>query len=252
MRFSVIWRTGLSWCGGILLTLVMLIPGLIVLAIDPFKQRLVTPMVRFWARSITRLCFLPVRIEGLERLEGVGSAVFVANHQSMMDVFLALGFIPRRLNFLAKKQTLWIPLIGQLMLMLGHIPVDRANPRKSLRSVQKCIEAVDDDRSILIFPEGTRTGDGEMLPFKSGSLRIPLRTGAPIVPVTILGTFNVMPKKSFAVNPYPVMLHIGEPIDTAGLEQKQWKSFIGGLEDSIRATKDRLEAEHPECAPRAG
>ena len=251
MGFATLWRTALAWIGGILLTIVLIPPGLVTLALDPKKQRLTTPMVVFWARSIIRLCFIPVTVEGADRLRDVKSAVFVANHQSLFDIFLLLAYPGCRIGFLAKKQTLWIPVIGLLMLLLGHIMVDRSNPKASLRSVKRCIRAVRSGRSIAIFPEGTRTRDGEIRDFKGGSMKIPLRTSAPVVPVTICGTFNVMPKNTFGVQPRPIHLHFGEQIATEGVERSGFKEFVKRVENKIRKTKQEIERNHPEVAAEA-
>ena len=248
MKFSVLWRTVVAWLGGILLTIILIPPGLLLLAFDPIKQRTVQWMIRLWGQGIMRMCFIPIRVTGLENLKDVKSVVFAANHQSMVDVFMMVGFLPRRLSFLAKKQTIYIPVIGLLMLLLGHIHVDRANPKRSLRSVERCIKATGGNRSIAIFPEGTRTLDGRMNPFKSGSLKIPLRTGLPVVPVTICGTLNVMPKNTFGVRPHAVAMHIGRPIPTEGLDVKNFRDFVGEVESTIARTKEEIEREHPEVA----
>jgi 1-acyl-sn-glycerol-3-phosphate acyltransferase len=219
------------------------------MALQPVKQTIPQAMARFWARTIMRLCFVRIDVLGIENIEGVHSAVFAANHQSLVDIFMMMGFIPRRTAFLAKKQTSYIPVIGQIMMMLGHIHVDRSNPRRSLRSVEKCIKAMKGNRSIIIFPEGTRTLDGKMNRFKSGSLKIPLRAGAPVVPVTICGTFNIMPKNTFGVKPHPVVMHIGKPIESAGLQVSDFRKFVDRVEQSIRETKERIEREYPDSAP---
>jgi 1-acyl-sn-glycerol-3-phosphate acyltransferase len=249
MSFSTLWRTVLAWTGGILLTLILIPPGLILLALDPIKQRLAQPFVIFWARAIMRMCFIKIRVLGLENIKGAKSAVFAANHQSMVDIFMMIAYIPRRTAFLAKHQTLFIPVIGQLIPMLGHITVDRNNPKRSLRSVQKCIRALSGNRSIVIFPEGTRTLTGEMNRFKSGSLKIPLRTGAPVVPVTICGTLNVMPKNTFGVRPHTVVMHLGKPVETKEMQVSDFRLFVDHLEQTIRETKARLEQEYPDTAP---
>jgi 1-acyl-sn-glycerol-3-phosphate acyltransferase len=249
MSFSILWRTILAWTGGILLTLILIPPGLILLALDPIKQRLAQPFVIFWARVIMRLCFIKIHVLGLENIKGIKSAVFAANHQSMVDVFMMVAYIPRRTAFLAKNQTRFIPVIGQLMPMLGHIMVDRTNPKRSLRSVQKCIRALSGNRSIVIFPEGTRSLNGEMNRFKSGSLKIPLRTGAPVVPVTICGTLNVMPKNTFGVRPHTVVMHLGKPIETKEMQVSDFRLFVDQLEQTIRETKARLELEYPDTVP---
>lgn len=246
MKFSVIWRTCFAWTAGILLTLVLIPPALVVFIIDPMKQRLIQPMIRFWARSIMRFCFIDIKIIGRENLSRVRSAVFVCNHQSMLDIFMLLGYTGKNAGFLAKKQVVWIPVIGILLLLFGHILVDRSNPRKSLESVQRCIKAINKGWSIFIFPEGTRTKNGEIGPFKSGSMKIPLRTGAPVIPLTLTGIFKVMPKKTFAVNPHPVILHIGEPLVSAGVEVKDFKPFVKQVEQIIHDTKERIDSEYRE------
>lgn len=249
MKFSTLWRTIVAWSLGITLTLILIPIGLLAFLLDPIKQRLVQPIIRFWGRSIMRFCFIPVIVTGRENALKVPAAVFVSNHHSMLDIFTLLGYIPHNSGFLAKKQVIWVPIIGWLLLIFGHVRVDRSNPRRSLESVQRCIKAIKSGWSIIIFPEGTRTGDGSISPFKSGSLKIPLRTGAPVVPVTIAGAYKVMRKKTFAVHKYPVVVHIGEPVSTEGLDVKDFKPFVQSIENQIRETYKRLISEHPDTAP---
>lgn len=251
MNFSSFWRTITAWSLGIILTLVLIPVGLVAFVLDPVRQRLVQPIIRFWGRSIMRFCFIPVTVTGRENALKVPAAVFVSNHQSMLDIFTLLGYIPRNSGFLAKKQVIWVPIIGWLLLIFGHVRVDRSNPRRSLESVQRCIKAIKSGWSIIIFPEGTRSCDGSISPFKSGSLKIPLRTGAPVVPVTIAGAYNVMPKKTMSVHPHPIFIHIGEPVSTDGLDVKDFKAFVQDIEDKIRDTYKRITSEHPETAPTA-
>jgi 1-acyl-sn-glycerol-3-phosphate acyltransferase len=195
------------------------------------------------------LCFIPITVRGVENIKGLRSAVFVSNHQSMLDIFMMIGYIPRNAGFLAKKQVIWVPIIGWLLILFGHIRVDRSNPRESLKSVQRCIKAIRSGWSIFIFPEGTRTDDGSIRSFKSGSLKIPLRTGAPVVPVTLAGAYKVMRKKTMAVKPSPIVMHIGEPIPTEELEVKDFKAFVASVERKIRERYDKIITEFPQTAP---
>lgn len=248
MKLSTIWRTITGWGLGIALTTVLIPIAFVAFVLDPIRQRLVQPIVRFWGWSIMHFAFVPITVLGAENTRKVKSAVFVSNHQSMMDIFLMLGFASHNIGFLAKKQVIWIPIIGWLMLLLGHIRVDRSNPRRSLESVQRCIKAIENGWSICIFPEGTRSDDGEIKTFKSGSLKIPLRTGAPVIPVTIAGNFQIMKKKTFAVHKNPVVIHFGEPISTEDLEVKNFKSFVKDMEDRIRKKAGWIAREYPETA----
>jgi 1-acyl-sn-glycerol-3-phosphate acyltransferase len=249
MKFSTLWRTASFWCVGILVTIVIIPFYFIGYLLDPVKQRLSQRLVRLWGWTVIRLCFLNVKVFGREILKDVDSAVFVSNHQSTLDIMMLIGTIPQHAGFLAKKQALWVPIIGQAMLLAGNIIVDRSNAQRALRSVRKCIDAVKHGRSIIIFPEGTRTRDGAIGPFKSGSMKIPLRTGAPVVPVTICGFFNVMRRKSTAINPGQVVVQFGEPISTKDLNVKDFRKFVLDIENRLRDTKKRIEAKHPATKP---
>lgn len=249
MKYSTVWRTIVGWGLGLSLTIVLIPPAILAFIVDPVKQRLIQPMIRFWGRMIIRFCCLDVTIIGRENVKDLKSAVIVSNHQSLLDLFIVTGYIPINAGFLAKTSTIWIPIVGQLMLLFGHIRVDRSSPRRSLASINRCIKAIESGWSIIIFPEGTRTEDGNIAPFKSGSLKIPLRTGSPVVPVTLTGLYNVMKKRTFAVNKHPVTIHIGKPIPTTDLEVCDFRQFVRKVENSIRENAVRLQKEHSGKSP---
>jgi 1-acyl-sn-glycerol-3-phosphate acyltransferase len=246
MSFSTIIRTFSIWVLGWLFTGVMIPIGIITFLFDPVKQRLVQPLIRFWARTMLLLSFNKVTVLGLENIKGLKAGVFAGNHQSMLDIFLYLGNIPINGGFLAKKQILFIPFIGQLAVLFGHIVIDRSNPKKSLASVERCIKAVKKGWSIFIYPEGTRTDNGEISVFKSGSLKIPMRTEAPVVPVTVSGVHKVLTKHTLRINKGHMVISFGKPMETKGLEVKDFKPFVKKLEDKVRAEKERIDALYPE------
>ena len=246
MPFSTIIRTFSMWVIGVCFTAIMVVPGIIAFLLDPVKQRLVQPMIRFWARGMLFLSLNKITVIGLENIKGLRAGVFAGNHQSMVDIFLYLGNIPVNGGFLAKKQIIFIPVIGQLAVLFGHIVIDRSNPKKSLASVQRCIKAVDKGWSIFIYPEGTRTDDGSISSFKSGSLRIPMKTEAPVVPVTVSGVHKVLKKHTLRINKGHMVISFGKPMETKGLDVKDFKPFVKKLEDQVKQEKARLDELYPE------
>lgn len=143
--------------------------------------------------------------------------IFMANHQSMYDVPSLIAGMPGEVRFMAKKSLFKIPIFGWALTAGGFIPVDRGNRKAAAETYQAAIHVLESGRSILIFPEQTRSPDGKLLPFKRGGVVIALETGFPIVPVGIRGTRDVRPKGSLWVVPGEVKVHYGEPIEVDGL-----------------------------------
>jgi 1-acyl-sn-glycerol-3-phosphate acyltransferase len=226
--------------------------ALIVMLLDPIKQRPLQPLIRLWGKASIFIMGLPVKVSGLENLKGLKQAVLVINHTSAVDIPLVLGYLPLRIGFLAKKQVVYIPLIGQILLLLGHILVDRSDPRKALKSIDRCISAYRRGISIALFPEGTRTRDGKVQPFKAGSLRIPARAEATVLPISIYGGHKVMRKNDLTIYKHPVYMHIGAPIESTGISKDKYKDYVANLEEVVRNNTEDLrrqvELDFPELS----
>jgi 1-acyl-sn-glycerol-3-phosphate acyltransferase len=187
---------------------------------------------RTWARSLLAIGGVRVQVEGLDQLSPGGSYVLIANHLSYMDTPVVLANIPVQFRFLAKKGLFQIPFLGTHLSQAGHIPVPREDPRASVRTMQLAAETVQSRKvSLLIFPEGGRSHDGVLQPFKEGAAYIAIRAGVPAVPVAIIGTERILPFGSGVVVPGSVTLRILPPIDTGGLTLKD----RGKLTDRVRA-----------------
>ena len=197
--------------------------GLISVAISFFdktgdRQILVA---RAWARSILRVSGIRVSVEGLDQIRPDGSYVLASNHASYMDTPVVMASIPVQFRFLAKRGLFQIPLLGTHLGQAGHIPVPREDPRASVRTMQLAAETIVRRHiSMLIFPEGGRSLDGMIQPFKEGAAYIAIRAGAPIVPLVLIGTHDVLPMHSKIVRPGHVILRILPPIETSGLTLK--------------------------------
>jgi 1-acyl-sn-glycerol-3-phosphate acyltransferase len=171
---------------------------------------------RIWAPVVLWAAGVRYRVEPLPALDPATPHVFVMNHQSMLDIACAFGSIPLPLRFIAKKVLKHVPFLGWYMWLTGMIFVDRSGGSKAVRSLAKAAARIKAGANILVFPEGTRSKDGAILPFKGGPFMLALQAGVPIVPVAIEGSGRVLPSGSFLVRPGEVRLKVGKPILTAG------------------------------------
>ena len=178
-------------------------------------------IARGWGRFLLAASGVKVRVEGLEHIDPNGSYIFVSNHLSYMDTPVVLSHVPVQFRFLAKRGLFQIPLLGTHLGQAGHIPVPREDPRAAVKTMQLAAEAVVNKKiSLLIFPEGRRSRDGRLRPFKEGAVYIAVKAGVPIVPMTLLGTREVLPFGSGVVLPGRVTLRVLPPIDTSTLTLK--------------------------------
>src|SRR5438270_2277736 len=151
-------------------------------------------VARAWARTLLAVSGVRVRVEGLAQIDPQGSYVFISNHLSYMDTPVALAHIPVQFRFLAKRGLFQIPFLGQHLGRAGHIPVPREDPRAAVKVMQLAAETIQRKKiSLLIFPEGGRSHDGQLRPFKEGGAYIAIRAGVPVVPLAIVGTRKVLP-----------------------------------------------------------
>jgi len=196
-------------------TVLFSITGIILTPID-WRGKIWAKIVRYWAKSILWIVNIPYTMIGLDKLDPNQQYVFASNHESAFDIPLTLAGIPWHVVPVAKKELKKIPFLSWAMLAAGHIFIDRSNHKKALQSMGKIKNSLKKNpRSILIFPEGTRSLDGKMKPFKKGGIILAIDTGLPIVPIACCGTFDVLIKGSKNFNPNPIELRFGDPIDTS-------------------------------------
>lgn len=172
---------------------------------------------RLWARIILLAAGVRLRVEGANLVPRDRAVVFMSNHESWLDIPVLLATIPVQVRFLAKKSLFSIPFFGWAIASMGFIPVDRKNRREAVKSFEQAAQRIRAGRSVLVFPEETRTTDGTLLPFQRGGFLIALKSGLPIVPVGLDGPRRCLPKFSYLLRPGTITVRFGEPIPTAGL-----------------------------------
>lgn len=186
-----------------------------------------------WARILGWLTPIRVTIEGRQHLDRSRSFVVVANHVSQFDILALYGWLDLDLKWVIKQELRKIPGIGIGCEKVGHIFVDRRNPELARKSVNEALDRLGDGVGILFFPEGTRSLDGRLLPFKKGAFRIALDQQLPILPVTLLGTREVCPAKTLKIYPGRVRLVIHPPIETTGPGQHELRDLMSLARNSI-------------------
>jgi len=188
---------------------------------------------RAWSRLILRTTGVRVRVEGLERLDPTRSYVFAANHQSIYDIPILFASLPYQLRIIAKASLGKIPFMGWHLQRTGHVLVDRS--RAGAGTVKKMARLVAKGHSLIVFPEGTRSTDGAVAPFKGGSFVIALDAGLPIVPISIVGSRHVMFRGEVIVHPGAVSLIVHDPIETAGVGRAAAREVAESVRDVVAA-----------------
>lgn len=197
-------------------------------------------VARAWARTLLAVSGVRVSVEGLEHIDPNGSYVFIANHLSYMDTPVALGKIPVQFRFLAKRALFQIPLLGTHLSRAGHIPVPREDPRAAVRTLQRAADTIKQKNiSLLIFPEGARSHDGELQAFKEGGIYIAIRAGVPVAPTILMGTDAVLPYGARAPKAGEVRLRILPPIETRGYSLKDRGELTEKLRNLIASELQR-------------
>lgn len=193
-------------------------------------------ITRRWAACILKVSGVRLRVEGLEHVRMDAPQIFLPNHQSWFDVFALITVIPKRYRFVGKKELEKIPVFGRCWRTGGHISVDRKDRVAAIAALDAAGEVIRRDASsIIIFPEGTRSRDGRLLPFKKGGFMLALRTGVDIVPVAILGSRAILPKGKWRIRSGPIIVRFGEPIASA-----EWS--VAQRDELVAEVRARIEA----------
>lgn len=186
--------------------------GLLLNLIDP-SGNLFYPLTAWWGRFSARVLGISVEVSGQEHYRKGKAYLIVSNHAGMADIPLILGAINLNLRFVAKEELGRIPVFGWALKGAGYVLIKRGQNREALQSLLDAADRIKAGTSIHIFPEGTRSQDGRLLPFKRGAFLIAKKAGAPVLPVTIIGSNRITPKKSLKIRKGKVRMVIGEPID---------------------------------------
>ena len=218
--------------------------GVAVILFSPFdykKGRILGFIVKYWAKTIFKTMNINVRVVGLNKLNRNADYIFAPNHASSLDIPLILGFLPFWIVPISKIELKWIPFLGWAMQAAGHVFVDRRDHEKAMLSIAKIKNSLlKNPRSILIFPEGSRTNDGKVNQFKTGGLSIGISTKISIVPVAIDGTFESLSKHSKKFVNKLLTINIGSPVDTRKYSLDDRKDLAMIVNSEVKKLKNEL------------
>ena len=195
-----------------------------------------------WSRQLLRAAGTPVRVEGIERIPD-GPVVYASNHSSMFDIWALAATLPGSVRMVAKQELAKIPLLGRAMIAAGHVTIDRAHPARALEAYHGAAEVIRSGISAVVFPEGTRSRTGQLLPFKNAPFGLAIAAQVPVVPLYVRNTFEILPKGRFVLRPRPIRITIGEPISTVGMTVERRQELRDRVHAVILDLKARVDAE---------
>ncbi len=198
---------------------------------------------RGWARTILAFSGISVRLLHAERLQTGGSFVIVANHESFCDILVLLAHLPMQLRFLAKRSIFRVPILGWSIRAAGFVPVDRGDKTRGTATVEAALSRLETGRSLVLFPEETRTRTGDLSPFKRGAALLALRSGFPLLPLGLAGTRRVLPRGSLLMTPGKVILSVGEPIAVGGRSARDRDEVTEEVRREILKLREKASRE---------
>lgn len=199
------------------------------------KGNFIHRIARLWAKIHLKICGIGVELDGLQNIKKP-PYIFMSNHSSALDIFVLLSSLPLEFKWVAKRELFWIPFFGWALKKAGYIGLDRKNPKRAISALKEAVERVKEGFSLVVFPEGTRSFDGRLLPFKRGGFRLALETKAHILPVAIIGTAKLLPRGSLIPKGKGVVLiKFGEPLEVKKEDRAQLRTLMEETREKIEA-----------------
>jgi 1-acyl-sn-glycerol-3-phosphate acyltransferase len=225
-------RTIFVWSCIVTATLVL---GMLTFVAYPFDRRgrVGHQCARLWGKIALLANRVKVRVEGMERLNGKGPYIFMSNHQGYYDIFTLVSHLPYQFKWLAKKELFSVPFLGWTMAAVGYISIDRGGTRETVEAMNEAARKIRDGMSVVIFPEGSRSPDGSIQPFKKGGFTLAIKSKVPIVPIAISGSGDIMPKNKWTVTAGGIRMFVGPPIEIQQYSLKDRESLMRSVRETI-------------------
>jgi 1-acyl-sn-glycerol-3-phosphate acyltransferase len=247
-------RNRLSWVRSIfllgpLIYLYTIVLGTVSLAFSLFDTsgRMQHRCARLWSWLILKTSLSPVEVVHGERIDTARPHVFASNHISALDIPVLYVHLPTQFRIIAKKELFAYPFLGWHLRRSGQLPIDTEASASAIRSLRKSIETLHEGMPVMIFPEGGRSMSGQVQKFMTGAFYIAIKAQVDIVPLAIVGTYEVLPMKHFHIQPGNIQLVVGEPIPTVGLKLHDMEALGNRVQQAI---EDMYYARSRVCDPR--
>jgi 1-acyl-sn-glycerol-3-phosphate acyltransferase len=180
------------------------------------KSRILHSFARFWSWLIMKTILSPVKVTGLEKIDTSRAHVYAVTHASALDIPVLYVYLPFQFRILFKKELLSYPIVGWHLRRSGQVCIDQQKPTRSIAHIRSAVKSLQAGMPLVIFPEGGRTPDGEIKPFMPGAFYLAIKAQVDVVPVALVGTFELLPMNTYHIRSRPLEMRVGEPIPTAG------------------------------------
>jgi 1-acyl-sn-glycerol-3-phosphate acyltransferase len=190
---------------------------------------------RLWSRLIMKTILSPVKVSGLDQIDTTKTHVYAVTHASALDIPILYVNLPFQFRIVFKSELLSYPFVGWHLTRSGQVCINQQNPTSSVGSIKSAVKSLRSGMPLVIFPEGGRTPDGEIKPFMPGAFFLAIRAQVDIVPVALVGTFELLPMNTYHIKCQPLEMRVGEPIPTAGLTLRDMEKVSARVHDAIEA-----------------
>ena len=198
---------------------------------------------RNWSKLILKTIFSPVRITGLEKIDTSRTYVYAVNHASALDIPVLYASLPFQFRIVHKKELLSYPVIGWHLKRSGQVCVDQQNPSHSVGQIKSAVRTLKNGMPLVIFPEGGRTADGKIQPFLAGAFFMAIKANVDIVPIALVGTYELLPMDTFHIKSRPLEMRIGDPIPTSEWTVRNLQGLSAKVQQAIQALYTRTAPE---------
>ena len=216
----------------------------VVFAYMTREENSIHRVARIWAKILLKLTNTRIEIVGTENILMGKPQIFMANHQSDFDILIVLGHLPGQFRWIVKKELFYIPLFGKAMRNAGYIEIDRQHHEKAMLSLDIAARKIREGKCVMSFPEGTRSKDGKINPFKQGMFYLAIKSGVPIVPISIIGAREIMPRRSLQINPGKIVMVIDRPIDVNDYSIENRQELIDRVRNVIIDNCEKYKIAH--------
>jgi len=190
---------------------------------------------RAWSWLIMKTIFSPVKVTGFDKIDTSKPHVYAANHASALDIPVLYVNLPFQFRIAFKKELLAYPVVGWQLKRSGQICIDQQNPSHSISSIRAALKGIKAGLPLVIFPEGGRTPDGEIKPFLPGAFFLAIKAQVDIVPVALVGTYELLPMNTYHIKCRPLEMRVGEPISTTGLTMRDLEALSAKVQSALEA-----------------
>jgi len=218
-----------------LIWLYTVVLGVISIPVSLFgdKGRILHGFAREWSRLIMKTIGSPVHVSGLENIDASKTYVYAVNHASAMDIPILYVYLPFQFRIVFKKELLSYPVIGWHLKRSGQVCIDQQHPTRSVASIRSAVKSLQNGMPLVIFPEGGRTPDGEIKPFLPGAFFLAIKAQVDVVPIAIVGAYELLPMDTYHIKSRPLEMRIGPPISTSGYKMHDLEALSAKVQSAV-------------------